>query len=423
MNQRSITIVAICLTIIAGGCYWLSTKLESYTHQWDSGPELDVAFNPWHAAQTFLEEQNRESHRSFNLHPVFEHLQSYDAIVLYNSTTIANPATQERLESWINNGGHLIITALEEWDFDLESADPLLDDYGVRLYYLEDDEEESETYEPEATDESYEAIPEDEMFQPDSEEPGDDNSDELGKDQAAQSCTFTHYDNLFDVKWDDQWLQIESYESYSLDDEYGEAERTGDTWPNAVIQYRVGAGKLTVLMDTSIWHNDRIGDFDHAFFLWQLIRSDDIVWFVSSNESENLFDKIWRTAPYLLVGIITLLILWGWQRWVRFGPLVPDPDNEHRQLLEHIEAATRFDWNHQQADAMVESLRNDIKAVVTQQHNLNFDREQARWIELVAHQSHMNANQILAAMSATPPDREHPWTELIAQLQTIRNAL
>lgn len=416
MNQRSVIIVGICLTIIAGGFYWLSTKVESYTHQWDSGPELDVSFNPWYAAQTFLEKQDKESHRSFNLHPVFEHLQSYDAIVLYNSTTIANPATRERLENWINSGGHLIITALEEWDFDLEFADPLLDDYGVRLYELED--------------EMFESEPEPAV------EPGIDGSigSEFSTDQneldyevedeeAAQSCAFTDYDNLFDVKWNNEWIQIESEGSYTLDDEYGNADRIGHTWPNAVVQYRVGAGKLTVLMDTSIWHNDRIGDYDHAYFLWQLIKSDDIIWFVSSNESENLLDKIWRTAPYLLVGIITLLLLWGWRRWVRFGPLIPEPDNEHRQLLEHIEAATRFDWNHQQANVMIDSLRADIKTVVARQHNLDYERDQAKWAELIAHQSNMDASAVMTAMSAPPPDREHPWTELITQLQTIRNAL
>ncbi|HCB40289.1 MAG TPA: hypothetical protein DEP79_11370, partial [Gammaproteobacteria bacterium] len=144
MNRRSILLIAVCLLILAGGGYWLSTKLERYTHQWDSGPELDVSFNPWHAAQTLLETQNKESHRSFNLHPVFERLQPYDGLVLHNASTVSNPATRERLENWVHDGGHLIITALEEWDFEQEFADPFLDDYGVRLYHLEEDDTDAE---------------------------------------------------------------------------------------------------------------------------------------------------------------------------------------------------------------------------------------------------------------------------------------
>ncbi|HAU12362.1 MAG: hypothetical protein CMK83_19165 [Pseudomonadales bacterium] len=410
MNRRSILLIAVCLLILAGGGYWLSTKLERYTHQWDSGPELDVSFNPWHAAQTLLETQNKESHRSFNLHPVFERLQPYDGLVLHNASTVSNPATRERLENWVHDGGHLIITALEEWDFEQEFADPFLDDYGVRLYHLEEDDTDAEEV----------AIPE-ALF--DSETETETDAQDESEAAAAQTCAFTNYDNLFDVKWNGEWLQVESYGFYSLDDEYGEAEHTGNTWPNAVLQYRVGAGKLTVLMDTSIWHNDRIGDYDHAYFLWQLVKADDTIWFVSSNESENLLDKLWRTAPYLLIGIGSLLILWGWRRWVRFGPLQPDPGNEHRQLLEHIEAATRFDWNHHRAGNMVESLRNDIKTLLMQHHNLNFDQEQARCCELIAHHSQLDPHQIQLAMSAPSPEREHPWTELIAQLQTIRNAL
>lgn len=420
MMRRNLLIIAALVILLGIGSYWLSTKLERYTHQWDSGPDLNIMFNPWHAAQVFLERQQKESHRSFNLHPVFEKLNPYDALILQNSSSISNPATRETLLEWVNNGGHLIITAVEEWDFDMESADPMLDDFGVRLYSMEDEEDyeyEDEEYEEYEEDDYYEADP---VVEATSEsEPASTGTE----DEAAQSCTFLTYDNLFDVRWDDELLQIESLGYYSLDDEYGEAQRTGSAWPNAVLQYHVGAGRLTVLMDTTIWDNDRIGEYDHAYFLWQLVKADDIIWFVSSNDDENLLDKLWRTAPYLMTGIIALLLIWGWRRWVRFGPLIPEPSNEHRQLLEHIEAATRFDWNHQQADTMVESLRNEIKAAVSRQHNLDFQGDQHKWLDLVARYCQLEPELVEEAMSQPSPEREHPWTVLISQLQIIRNAL
>ncbi|MBA56109.1 MAG: hypothetical protein CMK89_16785 [Pseudomonadales bacterium] len=439
MNRRGLLIVAAVLVLAAVGVYWLSTKVERYTHQWDSGPELNVMFNPWHAAQVFLQRQQKDSHRSFNLHPVFDKLNPYDALVLDNSSAIVSPATREKLLEWINNGGHLIITAVEEWDFDMESADPLLDDFGVRLYSLEDDEEEyaDEDYVEVEYDEEYEeydaegddAQEETEYAAPATENSlsqSDAQSQQLNEEEdndAAQSCTFITYDNLFQVHWDEEILQLEALGEYSLDDEYGEAQRSGNAWPNAVLQYQVGGGKLTVMMDTTIWDNDRIGDYDHAYFLWQLVKADDIVWFVSSNDSEDLLDKLWRTAPYLMTGILVLLVIWGWRRWVRFGPMIPEPSNEHRQLLEHIEAATRFDWNHDQAKAMVESLRNEIKAEVSRQHSLDFKGDQQKWLDLVARYSQLEAALVAQAMRQAIPEREHPWTELISQLQTIRNAL
>ena len=427
MMRRHLLIVAAVLLLVAAGGYWLSTKIERYTHQWDSGPELNVIFNPWHAAQVFLQQQQKDSHRSFNLHPVFDKLNPYDALVLDNSSTIANPATREKLLEWMNNGGHLIITAVEEWDFDMESADPLLDEFGVRLYSMTDEEEdEEEEYDEEYEeydDETYdEDIDEDEGFEKSDGKAQLTENEEEDSD-AAQSCAFVTYDNLFQVGWDNETLQIEAFGEYSLDDENGEAQRSGNTWPNAVLQYQIGAGKLTVMMDTTIWENDRIGDYDHAYFLWQLVKADDVVWFVSSNDDEDLLDKLWRTAPYLLIGILALLLLWGWRRWVRFGPMIPDPSNEHRQLLEHIEAATRFDWNHGRAESMVESLRNEIRAEVARQHSLDFTGDQQKWLDLVGRYSQLEPTTVAQAMSQTIPEREHPWTELISQLQTIRNAL
>ena len=427
MMRRHLLIVAAVLLLVAAGGYWLSTKIERYTHQWDSGPELNVIFNPWHAAQVFLQQQQKDSHRSFNLHPVFDKLNPYDALVLDNSSTIANPATREKLLEWMNNGGHLIITAVEEWDFDMESADPLLDEFGVRLYSMTDEEEdEEEEYDEEYEeydDETYdEDIDEDEGFEKSDGKAQLTENEEEDSD-AAQSCAFVTYDNLFQVGWDNETLQIEAFGEYSLDDENGEAQRSGNTWPNAVLQYQIGAGKLTVMMDTTIWENDRIGDYDHAYFLWQLVKADDVVWFVSSNDDEDLLDKLWRTAPYLLIGILVLLLLWGWRRWVRFGPMIPDPSNEHRQLLEHIEAATRFDWNHGRAESMVESLRNEIRAEVARQHSLDFTGDQQKWLDLVGRYSQLEPTTVAQAMSQTIPEREHPWTELISQLQTIRNAL
>ena len=383
-----------------------------------------MIINPWFAAQAFLQRQQKESHRSFSLHPVFDELNPYDALILDNSSTMANPATREKLLEWINNGGHLIITALEEWDFDLESADPLLDEFGVRLYSQEDeedyDDEDYEDYEDAdeiALEEAASAA------DPTDSNASEQNQDEADYDEDGESCCFNFYNDVFDVQWDDELLQIESLSYYSLDDEYGEAQRTGGSWPNALLQYQVGAGKLTVLMDTTIWDNERIGEFDHAYFLWQLVKADDIIWFVSSNDSENLLDKLWRTAPYLLIGCSLLLLIWGWQRWVRFGPMIPEPANEHRQLLEHIEAATRFDWNHARGDAMVQSLRNEIKAEVSRHHNLDFKSDQNKWLELVARYCQLDPNLVAQAMSQPSPEREHPWTELISQLQTIRNAL
>lgn len=414
MKWRNVIIITLSLLIIVGSGFWFASHLERYTRFVDDGAKLDILLNPWHAAQAFLKQQDKESHRSFNLHPVMEQLKPYDALVLFNGSSIGNPATRQKLTDWMHGGGHLIITAQEEWDFDSESADPFLDEFGVRLYSIEEDEDEEEvdTEELEAEEPEQSATSENSTI-----------SEVAPEDEGSQSCAFMDYDNVFQINWDNEPLQIEAYTDYTLDDEFDEAIRSADTWPNALLQYRVGAGKITVIMDPTIWHNHRIGEYDHAFFLWQLVKQDDVIWFVSSNDSENLIDILWRTAPYLMIGLGTMLLFWSWRRWVRFGPMIPDPDNQHRQLLEHIEAATRFDWNHHQGQIMIDQLRLDIEQAMNRLHHLSYSQHQEQWLELLAQRCPLSPSQIQQAMTQPSPQREHPWAELISQLQIIRNAL
>ena len=72
---------------------------------------------------------------------------------------------------------------------------------------------------------------------------------------------------------------------------------------------------------------------------------------------------------------------------------------------------------------MVDALREDIRQQVSRIHNLDLEQNEQRWLTLVSQCSTLSETQIQQAMTQPPPRREQPWTDLIAQLQTIRNAL
>src|SRR5690606_6146299 len=73
-------------------------------------------------------------------------------------------------------------------------------------------------------------------------------------------------------------LQINFGYSYTLEDASGNAIRTAGAYPNGLLQYAVGKGRMTVLLETDIWTNRAIGDFDHAFLLWHLISDRSLAW-------------------------------------------------------------------------------------------------------------------------------------------------
>lgn len=454
-----ITVIILAAAVLALGVY-LYQHLERYEKYTNTGPSLKVLLNPWFAAQRFLERHNIESHRSHDLHSILGRLKPDDTLVLFNDTAIYSASNRAKLEEWMQSGGHLIIAANYEWDEEEESSgDPFLDAYGVRMSWTEEDEEAEEededTYEEEATendaataDEAESDIAESDIAEETETVPAEEkNATATAEDSAAakatdtsaadtaastaaddaKACSVFLFNDPFKVAWDgsDTPLTIDFGYQYTLDDASGKATGNADHWPNGLLQYEVGKGLMTVMVDTDIWMNDSIGDYDHAFLLWYLVGGSPNVWLVVSNDSDDLLTLLWRSAKYWMMGLIAMLLIWGWRRWVRFGPLIPDPTADRRQLREHLDAEARFSWQQKQMEPLLKAVRDDIWLRLSQQHgvqNHSPDQHDSA-LQKLAEISQHNADKVRTAMTCAVPVKELQWVELISDLQTIRNAL
>ncbi|MGC1510583.1 DUF4350 domain-containing protein [Ketobacter sp.] len=410
--------VGALITVLLGA--FIYSNLERYTRYENAGPELDVRLNPWHAAQQYLLFWNIDSHRSFNLNPVLDKLQPTDTLVLANNGPIVNPGMQQQLFNWVADGGHLVINAHNTWQFESESSgDDFLDSLGIRVYSTEDEEEVDETAsdtEPEADWEPDDAAARSEDTVPDSPIEG-------GQEEAGTSCTFFNLDDVRLLQLNEHLLQIESVPWRTLEPAYDIEAFSGEHWPNPLLQVQLGNGTLTALLDTTIWQDNRISELDHAYLLWYLVKDSTTTWLVSSDDSESLMQLIWRTAPYLLIALACLILSWGWQRWVRFGPMIQPPAPGHRKITEHIEASARFGWNHGEAHHLLEPLRDDIKQRVSRHCTYSYKNDTTQWLQYVAKIVHIDESELAHAMAGEAPRHEQDWTHLIHQLQIIRNAL
>lgn len=436
MKRRMIPWLTLVLIVLVGAGYYLYTHVESYTRQLNTGPTLEARFNPWLAAQTFLSRHQIRSHRAMDLPVMLQRLQPDDTLVLFNDSPVYDPGHQQFLLEWMRNGGHLILAANYTWDDEEQSSnDPFLDNMGVRLYWLETDEDETDELadqpadeaEPAQTDSAPSANDTNEIDNRTAEtsDTTTDNADTESTLPMTPVCNVHLWGDLYQIHYaaDADPLQINFGYYYTLEDASQQAIRTADAAPNGLLQYAVGQGRMTVLLNTNIWTNRKIGDYDHAYLLWHLVQGSPTVWLVASHDSENLLALLWRTAPYLLIGCAVLLLLWGWRRWVRFGPLLPEPPTARRQLLEHIEASARFSWRHQQADNLLATLRDDIWWHLIRHHGIQRNGDNSAALSKLAELSQLPGDVIRHAMTSPAPQRELHWIELISQLQTIRNAL
>lgn len=460
MTRRGILLLTLLLVLLGTTGYWLYQNVERYSRQVNTGPTLDAIINPWFAAQAFLKQHDIASHRAMDLHEAIHRLQPDDALILFNDTPVYDSNHQQLLTDWMRQGGHLVLAANYEWDAEAESSDdPFLDAMGVRLLWLEEDESEEEaegeSEETDATgeqsegnsgdaqmdtdapmtetdvtlDDESDALVEQDTPPADSSTPAEDASNTPADAPLpiTRTCKVPDSANILRIVWaeDAEPLQINFGYPYTLEDASGQASHTAGAEPNGLLQYQVGQGRMTVLLDTDIWKNRVIGDFDHAFLLWHLVGDRPRVWFVASHDSENLLQVLWRNARYLLMGLVTLLLLWAWRRWVRFGPLIPDPVPARRQLLEHIEASTLFSWKHQQLEPLLLRLRDDIWLHLNRHHGIDHQDggSSAEALKKLAELSQQPLDSVRQAMTCPAPQRENNWVELISQLQTIRNAL
>ncbi len=437
--KRSTVIVLACLLAITAGIgVFLYRNLERYETSTNTGPSLKAIMNPWLAAQNFLQRYQVESHRSHDLQSILDRLKPDETLILFNDTALYNTTSQKRLEDWMQSGGHLIITANYEWDEEENSSgDPFLDRYGVRMKWIEDDTEKDAAEDPDAAaqdtaDDAADDSEHDAEDKPataadaDTHAQAGDKADE-SEDDSNSACEIPGSMEPFKVKLEGvpQPVLINFGYYYTLEDASGKAVGQADHWPNSLLQYQVGKGMMTVLLDTDIWDNRHIGDFDHAYLLWYLAATSPNVWLVVNDDSDNLIALLWRNAQYLLIGLAGMLLVWGWRRWVRFGPLIPDPTPDRRQLLEHIQAEATFSWQYQQLEPLLKSVREQIWQRLSQQHGIHNHAPDQHAIALqkLAEISQQNPEQVRLAMTCPVPAKELHWIELISLLQTIRNAL
>lgn len=468
MKRSTLIALAILMLLTGGLGFYLYQNLESYEKSENTGPSLKAIMNPWLAAQRFLERHHVESHRSHDLQSILDRLKVDETLVLFNDTAVYNTTSQQKLEAWMQNGGHLIITANYEWDEEENaSGDPFLDRFGVRMKWIgaeeEDGEEEDEdtleddsVEEADATSTAEDAeVDVDADTDVDNENPADaDESLPASPDEtapadtasagAAQSvapasgtatpaatpddnCAISETPQPFKISLEelDKPVLINFGYSYTLEDASGNAIGQADNWPNSLLQYQVGKGMMTVLLDTDIWDNQHIGDFDHAYLLWYLAANSPNVWLVVNSDSEDLLTLLWRNAKYWMIGLAGMLLIWGWRRWVRFGPLIPDPVADRRQLLEHIQAEATFSWQHKQLEPLLKSVREHIWQRLSQQHGIQNHSPDQHDIALhkLAEITQQDAAKVRHAMTCPVPAKELHWIELISLLQTIRNAL
>jgi hypothetical protein len=309
------------VALVTGGRLFLRTY-ELEVENVEVGWRGEAAANPFLAAERLLPRLGYPTRRwdgAIGLPP-----SDHVLFMLHRSPAVAR-LRQPELLAWMRRGGRLIVTpAAGEGP---QAADPLLAAFGVKVKTI---------------------------------------------DQKTQDRTFKRIRMSLEPIQRRGVVRLPAV-SRLVDSRGAAGLDLGDDLGAMLLVFGYGKGELTVLTSASFLTNPRIGEDDNAaYLLWLVLgrrngarraapRGVEISGY---DEMPALFTLLAQHAWTALVPALLLLAALAWRTAARFGPLLAEPPEERRGLLDHLEAAGRWLWHAdhgRQRRALLDGVRRALR--------------------------------------------------------------
>ena len=355
----------------------------------------EAARNPYLGAARMLEAMGLPV--SVLEHPgELEELPPTDATLLMLGRRAYLTATQSaRLRDWVERGGHLVVRAWHVFGDETE-RDPLLDDLGVRLLAPDDDEDDGDGDEEETGDEPRPPTSEKELARW-SPEPG--------------TVVRIEFDPRYALALDDA---PESFETWADEADHG-------------YSLPVGQGHITVWSDDTFLRNEAIGRWDHAELAYRLVRmhesSGNTFVVIRDVLRRSLTSRILESAWSVCIALGVWLAVYFWSIAPRFGPILPEPSIERRELMEHVRASGNFLLRNGGFDTLVRAVRSALLRRVQQRHPQWLHLDARARVQRVAEHTGLAPEDIEDALESAIPTHRDRLVKRIATLEAIRKRL
>lgn len=438
--------IALTLLLLASAAALFLYFFERHTEEVDLGPGPEARRNPFLAAERFLDRLDIPHRRAENI-AVLSTLRKNDALFLASSSQIYNDDRLRELLDWVEAGGHAIVIAHRGGDGEHEQ-DLLLNALGlevtsgdldfyfnaqIREMFGEDadalqenpsaskmmrehnrklaEQENKNTAEPEEN-----RAEENISGQPRNPDVDPEKLVNLTSDSGASYALYFNPRRVLSHEMMGQSAETD-LDGYLL------RWVTFQNFPtqSPLIYHERGRGRLTLMTDGALWHNDRIGEFDHAYFLAHLVGERNLV-MITRPRFDTLSELIQRYALELFVAGLLALAAWIANRSRRFGPVLPAPASERRSLLEHIRACGNFYWRQQRAENLYEKTRAPLLYKLGVRGSLAAERQQ-QLAESVAAATGLAAREIFDILWGPAPRNEDDFTARVRSIQIIEAAL
>ncbi len=388
MKNLNIIISFIIISIILFTSYWFYKNFNYITETVEIGYQGEARKNPVLAAEVFLERMGAsvESHILDDdiSWEFFESvLNREDTLILLRKGRNLTQDQRYLLLEWVEAGGHLIMDSQQN---DNDDDDALLTKFRITLSK---------------------------------------NDLEKGEDELTLASPIAFY-------WQGYPLQVAFNPNYYLKPFYEPKTKISDKDGTYALFYYFSQGYVTILSDLTFIENNKIGEYDHAQFLWHLVNSEIAakrVFFLQNpiiydkNKFPSLWSLLWTNMSSVIISSLLLLLFWLWATSHRFGSLLPEPPRTRRRLLEHIEASGQFLWKQDQAVILLTTARKALLKRIESVHPDWIQLSRRKLSQQLAQISDLSVNEIEMALEKIKPKTELVFTINIQVLNKIMKRL
>jgi len=184
-----------------------------------------------------------------------------------------------------------------------------------------------------------------------------------------------------------------------------------------LVEFKVGDGSITLLSDINIWRNRGIAEHDHAALLVEILgRSPGHIDIIAAISMPSLLELIWKNGKWFCVSLALLIAFYLWSLFEKFGPTMEKVDTSRRSLIEHLDAAAKFDWRHFRGSTLLEFARDDLGKFLDNKHPSAMQRSEKEIHQWLHEKTNIPLEDITSALTGETENA----TTLVHAIQTIQ---
>lgn len=414
-NQRTWGLRAVMAAVLLGLVAWLASCTEWAEVEVPTPPRGEAARNRHYAAQELLRRLGATVAKPANL----SQLPPAGATLLLTSWHWdIFPERAQRLQQWVEAGGHLVIFSDNLNQKQLKGWLPVKPLEPPRRKKRDED----------AQDDADADAPDDDDDRDDSEE---EPADPIQKavlqrlkvpchDTAEPASVVPHYPGsarhykLCGFVYSGWKMEPAGPALWSIDGRDGPL----------LLRVAKGRGTVTVIKPMGLLDNERVLQSDNGLATVAALqaRPGAVVWFVTEEARPSLLAWLWQEAAAVLLFAAAALVFALWRGARRFGPLAAITAHSRRSMAEQISGTAQF-LRKQGPDALLAAQIRALDAAARNHIRLYDTLDRGQRAAAIAKHTGQDAAALTSALDKSLARKRHDLPATLELLETARRLL